>query len=234
MEIPEFFVERNAQVWVTGSKMYGMDTPESDTDFTGVFHNRISYLNPFQDRLLSVSQHDEDDYSIHTAAKLAVMLVKGNFNAIDLVFHTPVRKEPFVSGMIEVARPYVITQNVAGSYMGYVRSQKDRLVGHKPRSPERTELVNRMGYDPKYASHLLRGMYTLYNILQTGRYFYLTPELKVHLRNVKSGVFVKPQVEEEIESFVPKLEECYNDNKDKLHLPELLQSELTEYFILNH
>ena len=234
MEIPEFFIAYDAQVWVTGSKMYGMDTPESDTDFTGVFHDRLSYLNPFQDRLLSVSQHEEDDYSIHTAAKLAVMLVKGNFNAIDLVFHEPVREEAFVKGMIEAIRPFAITRNVASSYMGYVNSQKDRLVGHKPRSPERTELVNRLGYDPKYASHLLRGMYSLFHMLETGEYFYLTPELKVHLTNVKSGVFVKPQVEEEIESFVPKLEECYNDNKDKLHLPELLKSELTEYFVFHN
>jgi predicted nucleotidyltransferase len=232
MNIPEFFTVRNAQVWVTGSNMYGMNTPDSDVDLTGVFHSHLDYMDPFQDRMLTETA-ENNDYSVHTAAKFAKMLVKGNFNAIDLVFHDPVVEEPFVKGMLSVARPYVLTRNVASSYMGYVMSQKDRLVGHKPRSPERTAQVERLGYDPKYASHLLRGMYTLYNILETGEYFYLTDELKVHLRNVKSGVFVKPQVEEEIESFVPKLEACYNARRGELHEPGVLQSELVEYFIFS-
>ena len=232
MRVPEFFKFTNAQVWVVGSHMYGMNTPDSDLDFTGVYHDFLEYRSPFFDRDATVTSNN-NDYSLHTAAKFAKMLVKGNFNAIDLVFHEPVVSQPFVKGMLDAVRPYVLTRNLARAYMGYVMSQKDRLVGHKPRSPERTAMVEKIGYDPKYAAHLLRGMYTLYTILQTGEYFYLTPELKAHLTQVKKGEFSKFEVEKEIDSFVPKLERCYNRKSENLHLPELLQSELVAYFILN-
>ena len=232
MRVPEFFKSTKAQVWVVGSHMYGMNTPDSDLDFTGVYHDVLEYRSPFFDRDATITSSN-NNYSLHTASKIAKMLVKGNFNAVDLVFHEPVVVQPFVKGMLDVARPYVLTQNVASAYMGYISSQKDRLVGHKPQSPARKAQVEKLGYDPKYAAHLLRGMKTLYHLLETGEYLYLQGGLLETLTEIKLGNFDAVQVAALIDNFLPKLRDSYERNKSKLELPGLLQSELVAYFILN-
>lgn len=230
MEIPTFFDDYNAQVWITGSRMYGIDDPSSDTDFTGVFHDPLGYLNPFSDRLIT-DTNDTNDYSIHTAAKLGRMLLKGNFNAIDLIFHPAVRSETFVSGMVEVAKPYALTVNVAKSYMGYIRSQKDRLVGHRAKSQERKDQIERLGYDPKYAAHLIRGILTLTKILKTGEYYYLTLQDKYMLLDVKTGGLRMERVEMLINDAMNSVNAVYASGLESLQSDDNLRRVIGDYFI---
>ena len=212
--------------------MYGLNTPDSDLDFTGVFHDRFEYVHPFVDRERTMTS-DGSDYTLHTALKFAKMLVKGNFNAIDLVFHEPLVKEQFVDDLVTKARPYVLTQNVASAYMGYINSQRDRLVGHKPQSPERKELIKKLGYDPKYAMHLFRGMNSLHHLLETGDYLYLSGDLLVTLRNIKLGHYADHEVALLIDSFLPKLRESYGRNKEGLPSDEKLRDIVVEHFTVN-
>ncbi len=54
--------------------------------------------------------------------------------------------------------PAVLSQHAVHRFLGYMKAQRGRLLGagRQGRAPNRPELVERYGYDVKYASHALR------------------------------------------------------------------------------
>lgn len=54
--------------------------------------------------------------------------------------------------------PALLSQQAVHRFLGYLHSQRERLLGRGSRHgvPNRPELVERYGYDVKYASHALR------------------------------------------------------------------------------
>lgn len=231
MTIPEFFTQlNNPQVWLVGSHMYGMATETSDEDYTAVFFSHEDYLNPLIDRE-STKTNSTNDYTAHPLAKFAKLVVKGNFNALDLVFHPPVVSSPLVSRFIESAKPLAIHKGVAGAYMGYINSQKDRLVGHRARSEERKKEIERLGYDSKYAAHLLRGVRTLSGILSEGKYHYLLPREIHFLKKVRNGDYTKEELSARIDDEIAMLEILYEDNKDNLPSSEFLEASIKSFFV---
>jgi hypothetical protein len=55
--------------------------------------------------------------------------------------------------------PAVLSRRAVRRFVGYMDSQRERLLGRGRRMPSRPELVARYGYDVKYASHALRLAY---------------------------------------------------------------------------
>jgi hypothetical protein len=49
-----------------------------------------------------------------------------------------------------------LSRQAAHRFLGFMRSQRERMVGDGRNVPNRPELVERYGYDVKYASHALR------------------------------------------------------------------------------
>jgi predicted nucleotidyltransferase len=228
-----FFREVNAQVWVTGSHMYGMATPESDMDYTGVFHP-ADYANPLKerDRTEVWTNPEGDDFVAHTAAKFARLSVKGNFNVLDLYFYNPIRRVGFVDELINVCRPFVITRNTLSAYMGYVASQKGRdSDSARRRNPERQAQLERVGYDGKYLSHMLRGMYTLTGILKTGTYHYLTDLERAMLLQIKRGEWSKQVLMDYVRIEMEKLESLYDGVADSFRDATDLEAVICDYFL---
>ena len=230
--VPEFFHSyMNAQVWLTGSHMYGMATSDSDEDFTGVFHNREEFLNPLTERDFTVT-NDTNDYVLHSASKFARLVVKGNFNTLDLVFHEPVKVSQFVNSLCLAMRPHAVTQNAARAYMGYVRSQQGAGLLHpRPQSPTRKAQVEALGYDPKFAAHLMRGMYSLMHMLKYGEYYFLTKDDRRFLTEVKSGEYAKPVLERTVADYMHLLERAYEEKLESLPTTEDLEKLVKEYFV---
>jgi hypothetical protein len=67
--------------------------------------------------------------------------------------------------------PAVLSQRAVHRFLGYLESQRERLLGRGRRShvPHRPELVARFGYDVKYASHALRLAYQGLELTRDGR-----------------------------------------------------------------
>lgn len=67
--------------------------------------------------------------------------------------------------------PALLSQRAVHRFMGYMRAQRERLDGggRRGRVPNRPELVERYGYDVKYASHALRLAYQGLEIARDGR-----------------------------------------------------------------
>ena len=109
--------------WLVGSRMYGMHTEGSDYDYTAVEWDFRRYVHPLLPRDYSRVSSSEN-CTTHSLPKLAGLLVKGNFNAVDLIFHEPEEVDgDMIPGFIEAVKPYVITSSVAKAYLGYVNKQ---------------------------------------------------------------------------------------------------------------
>ena len=67
--------------------------------------------------------------------------------------------------------PSVLSRRAVERFLGYLDSQRDRLLGLGRRGdlPNRPELVARYGYDVKYASHALRLAYQGLELARDGR-----------------------------------------------------------------
>lgn len=169
-----------AQVWIVGSRMYNLHTPDSDYDYVGVEVNE-NIADPTTDQAYT---HVEGQSVKHSMVKFAQLLIKGNPNVLDLVFHAPMQEQPLVKGLIAAVQPYSITQATIRQYKGYLNNQQERgFQQQREHGHRETEL----GYDPKYIMHCMRLAFTLQGIAQTGTYHYLTPEQATYLRTVREG-----------------------------------------------
>lgn len=74
-------------------------------------------------------------------------------------------------------RPAILSKRAGRGYLGYLRGQKERLLGTRgQKRVNRPELVEAHGFDTKYAMHALRLGYQGLELLQTGRVTLPMPE----------------------------------------------------------
>ena len=88
------------------------------------------------------------------------------------------------------AREQIVSRRAGRRYLGYLDGQRERMLGRgrQSRVPSRPELIERVGYDTKYASHALRlGLQGL-ELMTTGRLTLPMPaDARASCREVKTG-----------------------------------------------
>lgn len=97
---------------------------------------------------------------------------------------------------LRALRSHFLSQKAVHRFLGYMRSQKERMLGQSKRHvPNRPELIEKHGYDTKYASHALR---LSYQGLEMAKYGTLTLPMREIEREtviaVKRGEIKKRQV----------------------------------------
>lgn len=223
----------NTQVWLVGSHLHGLATADSDEDYTGVYHDREAYLDPLRDRD-ATRTYDDNNVTLHTAAKFARLIVKGNPSIIDLVYNAPLQSNDFVAGLITAVQPYAITQDLARSYMGYANEQFRR--GFKPSTPQnanRKAQSERDGYDAKYVMHLCRLIACGIATLNTKDYHVLSWEEKARFIEIRNATYTKESTIKYVTGIMSNFEEVYKLKMDTLPENEELRRAITEYFIAN-
>jgi hypothetical protein len=136
---------------------------------------------------------------------------------VDLLFHTPVQTCAVAIEFLNRIRPYALTRNVAGAYMGYLTEQIRR--GFKPstpQNPDRKAQLEALGYDAKYLMHFFRLSYTLSSILIHHRYDALSERDIEFLRNVREGYYDKEWILDKAQRDYEKVQAFYNEMKDDL------------------
>jgi hypothetical protein len=149
-------------------------------------------------------------YSLRRYLRLAA---KGNPTVL-LVLYAPADAVLVCRPLGEQLRglaPALLSQQAVHRFLGYMRAQRDRLlgVGRRGRVPNRPELVARYGYDVKYASHALRLAYQGLEIARDGRLTLPMPEpQRERVLRVKRGeVPAMADVLAEIEGLQSQIEQ---------------------------
>jgi uncharacterized protein len=119
----------------------------------------------------------DTDLTIYSLRKYLRLATKGNPTAL-LPLYAPAESLLVVTPLGEELRalaPAMLSQRAVHRFLGYMNSQRERLVGNKG-LPNRPELVARYGYDVKYASHALRLAYQGLELMRDGRLTLPMPE----------------------------------------------------------
>lgn len=110
------------------------------------------------------------DLVMHSLAKFCRLALRGNPSVLLALFSPlPLVAEPLGHSLRALA-PAFASKLVVRAFLGYMEEQRKRLTGEKgQKSVTRPELVERYGYDTKYAGHVIRLGLQGIEYAQTGR-----------------------------------------------------------------
>ncbi len=201
---------------ITGSKLYGTDTPKSDADYVGVFVPDKEYLlglktceqvefktNPSDSGRRNTKE--DVDMTIYSLPKFIKLCSQNNPNILELLFvddkhvlHT----SPYWEEILQNKHLFV-SKKVQHTFLGYAHSQKQKILTKVPEG-SRVEYIEKFGYDVKFASHLIRLLVEGLELLNDGQLrFPIT--MNRYIRDVKEGKYPLEQVlakADELESLV--------------------------------
>lgn len=144
---------------VTGSKMYNLDTPESDEDIKGIF------INPTEDYLglskpRDVVNHTDPDWDYHEVGKFINEALGMNPTYTELLWAENYRILTPIGKKLVDNRHIFLSQLARKTYYGYAKSQLERNYRNASHIGE-----YRMG---KHARHIFRLLMQGKELLETG------------------------------------------------------------------
>lgn len=207
---PQFVKNNTILEVIMGSEAYGIATSYSDKDIYGVCVPSKEILFPHEaGKIWGFDEYNDFkvwqnhhirvddityDFSIYNIVSYFKLLSDGNPNIIDslfvprecIVFSTPIAEN------IIFNRNIFLHSSCFQKFIGYAYSQISKL----ERKPEgkRIELYNKFGYDVKYASHAVRLLLEVEDILENG-----TLDLRKNkeiLKSIRAGNWKKEEVQE--------------------------------------
>lgn len=96
------------------------------------------------------------DLTIYSLRKFTRLAVQGNPSILLLLWlPTYMIREPIADRLIEMKESFV-SQEAGKRFLGYLVSQRMRFTGERAKTVSRPELVEKYGYDTKFAMHALR------------------------------------------------------------------------------
>jgi predicted nucleotidyltransferase len=160
---------------IVGSKLYNLDTSQSDTDIKG-------FGMPSVDNIIGLKRQETDankniaensDESIFSVGKFLSVLYKGNPTIFEISF----ADDKFVlecstegKEIIKFCRENFITKHLFPPYSAYFRAQHADVLKQKTKVSNRLELLNKYGFDVKAASHTARIGYQCIQIMKYGQF----------------------------------------------------------------
>jgi predicted nucleotidyltransferase len=149
-----------------------------------LFEQKITRTKPEGVR----SEYGDLDQTIYSARKFCRLALAGNPSILALLF-APKTTWQRAGEELCVNAHWFASRKAGNAFLGYATQQRQRLVGERGQmNVKRPELVEKYGYDTKYAMHMIRLGLQGREFLQTGR---LTLPMKKDdrefLMNVRTG-----------------------------------------------
>jgi predicted nucleotidyltransferase len=198
MNVEELALNNIVLRGLVGSAAYGLAADGvSDRDEMGIFIeapenvcglNRVDHYIK-RDRPDGVRSEPGDlDLTLYSLRKFCHLSAVGNPSILMLLWlPTYITKHPLVDRLIAMRESF-ISRDAGQAFHGYLVQQRKRLTGDRTRTVNRPELVEKYGYDTKFASHALRlGLQGIELLTEGGLTLPIKePDLSV-LRDMKFG-----------------------------------------------
>lgn len=166
------------------------------------------------------SEAGDTDLSVYGLRKFLHLALKGN-PTILLALFAPfsfIRRHDARGLQMQELAPAIVSKQVYAPFRGYMKQQHERLLGLRgQRNVTRPELVERYGYDTKYAGHIIRLGLQGEEILSTGRLTLPLPQEQRDLViSVRTGHYTLAAVSELIIDAEDRINAAY----ERSALPE--------------
>lgn len=212
---------------LTGSHMYGTNTVDSDVDYIGIcippkdFVLGIHKFEQYEERTNPSSSNakntkSDKDCTIYSFPKYIKLLADNNPNVLETVF-VPENCIMYCNALgRELLENYNIFLSKRSYYKfrGYAEAQKRKLIT-KETMGLRSKIVEKYGYDTKFASHLIRLLLFGIELLETEKII-LPTKYKKCLIDIKNGKWTLPFVI----NYATFLEECLDEAFKTTELPD--------------
>lgn len=117
------------------------------------------------------SEAGDTDYAAYGLRKYLQLALKGNPTILLALFapqsHT--REITAAGRELRSLAPQIVSKLAFGPFRGYMKQQRERLIGTRgQKNVTRPELIERYGFDTKYAAHVVRLGYQGIELMETG------------------------------------------------------------------
>lgn len=220
-----------------GSRAYGLDTPESDMDYRGVFINTEPSKILGLDRMDHVQKQETDDVVYYEFRKFFELLRNGNTGALELLF---TEKACLLETSVEFSEvqenklKFVDTDKMFKCLLGYMQGERRLANGERTGQlgSKRKAQLEKYGFSPKNATQLLRLAWCGTILFQKG-YFPVNvksedPEFYKNLFSVKTEPekYSKEILNETFNSAETALKKSYESKKFTYKFDEKLANEI--------
>ncbi|MCK9556371.1 nucleotidyltransferase domain-containing protein, partial [bacterium] len=183
----DWIVDNMQYETIVGSYAYGANTEESDFDIYAytippkeiLVPNFHGYFYGFDDNIPSFYQYTtngkfrykklEAEGTIYNIVKYFRLVMENNPNMLDSLFtrdHLQTHRTEIGKIVVE-NRKLFVSKKAYHTFRGYAFKQRQYMLEKCP-TGKRKELVDKFGYDVKYASHLVRLLLECEQLLETG------------------------------------------------------------------
>lgn len=192
---PERIAETTILRMAVGSTMLGLNVATSDRDEMGVCIEDIEHLagfNEFKPYVTEVAKGDAIDSTIYGLRNFLNLCLKGNPNVLSLLFIKPENcmiRTAYGEFVQDLAHHFW-SKRAAKAFYNYLRAQRERLNGERGQmGVSRPDLVEKYGFDTKYAMHMIRLGYQGIEFMETKSMTLPLPAIQQgYLLNVRNGL----------------------------------------------
>lgn len=224
-----------------GSTVYGLALEGTDDrDEMGIMLEPPSYITGLQEARTIVERTKPEgvrsgpgdlDLVIHPLQKWVALAVKGNPTVLTPLFapHHQCQVMTARGNELRSMRKWIISKKAGYAFLGYLASQKLKFMGLRGQvGVKRPELVEKYGYDTKYAMHALRLGYQGIQLMNEGQISLpMRPLERALLMDVRRGVPKKDEVLKMIEALEVELRQAV----EKTHLQDSADMHIINNFL---
>jgi predicted nucleotidyltransferase len=225
---PSWLPNNVTYLTMMGSVAYGVSDDASDRDVYGfcfppkdiAFPHLAGEIFGFGRQVKRFEQWQEHhveydnvswDFTVYSIIRYFHLVMENNPNMVDSLF-TPERcvlANTTVGQMVRDNRHMFLSKKAWHTFKGYAFQQKSKLLTKNPEG-KRRELIDRYGFDTKYAYHLVRLLDEIEQILTTGD-LDLT-RAREHMKAIRRGEVPLDQILAFFDSKLLDLEKAYADS----------------------
>jgi uncharacterized protein len=252
---PKWLINNTQYLVVTGSQAYGIETPESDFDIYGfsippkedVFPHLKGVIDGFGKQIQKFEQWSEQhithpdikngrqhDLSVYGIVKFFQLVMENNPNMIETLFVPTncVLHSSQIGNLVRENRKEFLHKGCWHKLKGYAFSQMHKMENKNPVG-KRIELVEKYGYDTKFASHVVRLLGEAEMVLMEGDID--LQRNREQLKAIRRGEWTEQQIKEYFSSKEKQLEELYlkstlRHSPDEPKIKDLLLECLTIHY----